>query len=103
MSPKPTILVTRKLPEAIEQRLVKDYMAQLNKADIPYNSQEILDRAQGADALLISMTDRLTAETIHQLPSSVRTIATFSVGYDHIDLAAKQRNLAVINTPGVLK
>jgi hypothetical protein len=53
MSPKPTILVTRKLPEAIEQRLVKDYTAQLNKADIPYSSQEILDRAQGADALLI--------------------------------------------------
>jgi lactate dehydrogenase-like 2-hydroxyacid dehydrogenase len=103
MSQKPTILVTRKLPEAIEQRLVKNYTARLNEADIPYSPEEIIAHAQGADALLINMSDRLTAEVIDRLPDSVKAIATFSVGYDNIDLAAaKQRNLAVINTPGVL-
>jgi lactate dehydrogenase-like 2-hydroxyacid dehydrogenase len=103
MSSKPTILVTRKLPKAIEQRLVKDYTARLNEADLPYSPEEIITRAQGADALLINMSDRLSAEVIHHLPDSVKAIATFSVGYDNIDLAAaKQRNIAVINTPGVL-
>jgi lactate dehydrogenase-like 2-hydroxyacid dehydrogenase len=103
MSLKPTILVTRKLPKAVENRLAQDYNARFNEVDCPYNSEELLAHSQGADALLIAMTDRLTAEVIHQLPSSVRAIATFSVGYDQIDIAAaKQRNLAVINTPGVL-
>ena len=103
MSPKSTILVTRKLPEAIENRLAQKYTVRLNEADHPYSSEELITHAQGADALLITMTDQLTAELIHQLPSSIRVIATFSVGYDQIDLAAaKQRNIAVINTPGVL-
>lgn len=103
MSIKPTVLVTRKLPEAIENRLAENYTVRLNEADHPYSSEELIAHAQGADALLITMSDHLTAEIIHQLPSSVRAIATFSVGYNQIDLAAaKQRNLAVINTPGVL-
>ena len=103
MSLKPTILVTRKLPEAVEKRLTQDYKARLNAEDHLYSYEELIAHSQGADALLINMTDHLPAEVIHQLPSSVRAIATFSVGYDHIDLAAaKQRNLAVINTPGVL-
>lgn len=103
MSQKPTILVTRKLPEAIEKRLAQNYTARLNEADHPYSPEEIIAHAQGADALLINMSDHLTAEIIHQLPDTVRAIATFSVGYDNIDLtAAKQRNIAVLNTPGVL-
>ncbi len=103
MASKPTILVTRKLPQAIENRLSQDYIARLNEADHSYSPEEIIAHAQGADAVLINMSDHLTAEVIHHLPESVRAIATFSVGYDHIDLvAAKQRHIAVINTPGVL-
>ncbi|UBF29150.1 D-glycerate dehydrogenase [Kovacikia minuta CCNUW1] len=100
---KPTILVTRRLPVAVEQRLQQDYTAWLNPSDQPYSSAELIAKSQGADALLISLTDRLTADLIQQLPTSVKAIATFSVGYDHIDLAAAhQRQLAVIYTPGVL-
>jgi glyoxylate reductase len=43
------------------------------------------------------------AATISALPDSVRVIATFSVGYDHIAVGAeKERGIAVINTPDVL-
>ena len=36
-------------------------------------------------------------------PASVKIVATFSVGFDHIDLkAAKARGLVVTNTPDVL-
>ncbi|HEX6119562.1 MAG TPA: D-glycerate dehydrogenase, partial [Dongiaceae bacterium] len=57
----------------------------------------------GADALLVTPTDKLTAEVIGRLPKSVRMVATFSVGYEHIDLnAAKARGLPVSNTPDVL-
>jgi glyoxylate reductase len=102
-SPKPTVLVARKLPDAVEKRLVRDYTPRLNEADKLYTPEEFLTQAQGADALLITMQDHLAAEVIEQLPKSVQVIATFSVGYDHIDItAAKQRGIAVTNTPDVL-
>ena len=48
-------------------------------------------------------TDKLTAEVIGRLPKSVKMIATFSVGYEHIDVnAAKAKGLPVSNTPDVL-
>lgn len=103
MPAKPTVLVTRKLPDAVEARLKRDYTPRLNKEDKLYTPEELLAKSQGADALLITGQDHLTAKTIKRLPESVRAIATFSVGYDHIDLtAAKQRGIAVTNTPDVL-
>lgn len=103
MPPKPTILVTRKLPDPVEARIQRDYVARLNETDQLYTSQELLEKSQGADALLITGQDRMTADAIEQLPSCVRAIATFSVGYDHIGLAAaKQRGILVVNTPDVL-
>jgi glyoxylate reductase len=54
-------------------------------------------------ALLCSIGNCLDAATIRGLPSSVKAIATYSVGYEHIDLsAASDRGIAVFNTPGVL-
>src|SRR5437879_11815013 len=47
--------------------------------------------------------DPLSAETIAGLPASVRMIATFSVGYEHVDVAAAaRRSIVVSNTPDVL-
>jgi glyoxylate reductase len=62
-------------------------------------------RAAGTrfDALLLSLDRPLRAATIQALPDSVRAVATYSVGTDHIDLSsAAERGLAVFNTPGVL-
>ena len=52
MSKKPVILVTRKLPEAVEDRLRRDYDARLNPDDRLYTSDEVIERASGADAIL---------------------------------------------------
>lgn len=103
MSDQPVVLVTRKLPTAVEARLAKTYTVRWNAKDKLYTTDEIITLADGADALLITGQDRLTAELIAQLPASVRAIATFTVGYDHIDLAAaRQRNIVVTHTPDVL-
>ncbi len=100
---KPVILVTRKLPDAVEERLRRDYDPILNPDDVLYSSDEIIERAQGADAILPCHTERFTAEVIARLPESVRAIANFSVGYDHVDtVAAGARGLIVTNTPEVL-
>jgi len=103
--PKPVLLVTRKLPPEIEARAARDYEARLNPEDAPWyrDGAEIARRAQGADGILCAAGDPMTAATIGALPGSARIIATFSVGYDHIDIAAaKARGIAVTNTPEVL-
>jgi lactate dehydrogenase-like 2-hydroxyacid dehydrogenase len=105
--PKPILLLTRKLPEPIEARAARDYAATLNSADDPWyrDGAEIARRAAalGAQGILCAAGDPMNAATIAALPDSVRIIATFSVGYDHIDLAAaKARGIVVTNTPDVL-
>lgn len=103
MSNKPVILVARKLPQAVEARLQSDYDPRLNPDDRIYSADEIVELAQGADAIIPCHTEKLTAEVINRLPDSIRAISSFSVGYDHIDLdAAKARGIIVTNTPEVL-
>jgi lactate dehydrogenase-like 2-hydroxyacid dehydrogenase len=105
--PKPVLLLTRKLPEAIEARAARDYAATLNSADEGWyrDGAQIAARATaiGAQGILCAAGDPMGAATIAALPDSVRIIATFSVGYDHIALpAAKERGIVVTNTPDVL-
>jgi len=103
MSGKPVVLVTRRLPEAVEARLQRDYDARLNVDDEVYSSDRLIELAAGAAAIIPCHTEKLSAEVIARLPDSVRAICSFSVGYDHIDLAAaKARGIAVTNTPEVL-
>ena len=88
MPDKARVLVTRRLPDAVEQRLQRDYDARLNTADEIYGSGRLLELAAGVDAIIPCHTERLDAELIAQLPESVKAICSFSVGYDHIDLDA---------------
>jgi len=100
---KPILLVTRRLPQAVEARAVRDYEARLNPEDVPRSGADILRLANGAAAILCCPADRLDAATIAALPGIVRVIATFSVGYDHIAVeAAAAHGITVCNTPGVL-
>lgn len=101
--PRPRLFVTRKLPPDVEARLDRDYEATLNPGDGLPTRETILEGADGKDGLLVTVTDRIDARLIGALPDSVKIIATFSVGYDHIDLAAaKACGIAVTNTPDVL-
>jgi len=100
---KPVVLVTRKLPEAVEDRLRRDYQPRLNPNDRLYSRDALIEAAAGADAIIPCHTEHFSAEVIARLPASVRIIANFSVGFDHVDVeAAKGRGLVVTNTPEVL-
>ncbi|HXT79583.1 MAG TPA: D-glycerate dehydrogenase, partial [Acetobacteraceae bacterium] len=99
--PKPVLLVTRRLPAAIEARAARDYDARLTASDTPIG--DLAQRAADAGAILCCPGDTIDAAMIRSLPPSVKVIGTFSVGYDHIDVAAaKARGIAVCNTPDVL-
>ena len=100
---KPSIFVTRRLPRHVEHQLGALFDPQFNEDDNLPSAEALLRGAQNADGLLVTITDRLDANLISALPERTRIIATFSVGYDHIDIAAADaRGIAVTNTPGVL-
>ncbi|MCK5778813.1 MAG: D-glycerate dehydrogenase [Rhodospirillales bacterium] len=103
MADKPTVLVGRKLPEAVEARLKRDYDAILNPDDKLYTSEELIELSGKADAILPCHSEHFTAEVIEKLSDRVKVIANFSVGYDHVDTeAAKKKGIIVTNTPDVL-
>jgi len=100
---KPVVVVTRKLPEAIETRMMELFDATLNPRDRAYSWREIAALAKNADVLVPTVTDRIDAKVLGALPERVRLIANFGVGVNHIDLrAAAKRGIVVTNTPDVL-
>ncbi|MGB0681184.1 MAG: 2-hydroxyacid dehydrogenase [Magnetovibrionaceae bacterium] len=102
---RPRLLITRRLPEAVEERASAHYDALLAPAgvDEPMAKAALVERAEGCAALMCNPTDRIDADLIAALPESIRMIATFSVGYEHVDVdAARARGIVVSNTPDVL-
>lgn len=100
---KPIVVVTRKLPEAVEARVARDYEGRFNPTDRLYSAEELIALCEGARFIMPCHTEKLTAEVIAQLPESLQAICNFSVGYDHVDVAAaKAKGLIVTNTPDVL-
>ena len=100
---KPLVIVTRKLPDAIETRLMELFETRLNATDTPLTTQQMVEAIKAADVLVPTVTDRLDAKVLQQAGPRLKLIASFGTGVDHIDLdTARQRGITVTNTPGVL-
>jgi glyoxylate reductase len=100
---RPRLLVTRRLPDAVEARIRRDYDAHLNVADVQYGPDELASLAQDVDGILTCSTERWTAELVARLPERVGIVASFSVGYEHLDVPAlRARGIIATNTPDVL-
>src|ERR1044071_9035588 len=103
MSSKPLVIVTRKLPDPIETRMMELFNVRLNTEDAPMTQAALVEAVKAADVLVPTVTDRIDAAVLSQAGEKLRLIASFGTGVDHIDLAsARQRGITVTNTPGVL-
>ena len=100
---KPLVVVTRKLPEAIETRMRELFEAELNVSDQPMNAADLVQAVQRADVLVPTVTDRIDASVLAQAGEKLRLIANFGNGVDNVDVqSALARGITVTNTPGVL-
>src|SRR4051812_35644250 len=100
---RPLVVVTRKLPEVIETRMMELFDARLNDTDEPMERDALAAAMAGADILVPTVTDRIDAELIAGAGEALKLIASFGTGTDHIDIAAaRAKGIAVTNTPGVL-
>lgn len=101
--PKPTVILTRKLPDSIETRMRELFDTKLNEDDHALTTAELIDAVKTADVLVPTVTDKIDAELIEAAGDQLKLIASFGTGVDHIDLAAaRARGITVTNTPGVL-
>src|SRR5207244_7082155 len=99
---KPILVVTSRYTKEIEERISRDYEARRNPNQFPFSQQNLLSAAEGADALFVTPADRLDSGFFQEVSPTVKIIATYSVGFEHIDLeAAARRKIAVAYTPGV--
>jgi glyoxylate reductase len=100
---KPLCIVTRKLPDVIETRMMELFDTRLNLADTPLSQAELIEAVKQADVLVPTVTDRIDASILSQAGPRLKLIASFGTGVDHIDLkTARQRGIIITNTPGVL-
>lgn len=100
---KPLVVVTRKLPNLVETRMMELFDCRLNLDDEPMSQQDLYQCVKEAEILVPTVTDRIDREIIAAAGDQLKLIASFGTGIDHVDfLAAKEKNILVTNTPDVL-
>ncbi len=100
---KVTVAVTRKLPDAVEDRLSDLFDTRLQVDDAPLVRADLISLAQDCDVLAPTIGDQLDADFFAAASSRLKLVANFGAGTDHIDVAAANaRGITVTNTPSVL-
>jgi glyoxylate reductase len=98
-----TVVVTRRLPDAVETRMKELFDVELRDPDIKMTREELGAAMRRADVLVPCVTDQIDANLLAQAGDKLKLIANYGAGVDHVDVAtARQRGILVSNTPGVL-
>ncbi|NBB98470.1 MAG: D-glycerate dehydrogenase [Alphaproteobacteria bacterium] len=98
-----SVVVTRRLPAAVETRLSELFDLRLNETDTPMDRAALVAAVQDCDVLVPTLTDDLDAGLLGQAGARLKLIANYGAGVDHIDVTtARQRGILVSNTPGVV-
>ena len=97
------ILITRKLIKSSEDYASKIFDVKFNKEDKVMTKDDLIKNSSDCDGILSSLTEKIDAEVISKLSSSIKIISNFAVGFGNIDIvAARNKNIIVTNTPEVL-
>jgi glyoxylate reductase len=100
---RPLVVVTRRLPEAIETRMMELFDTRLNSTDEAMSKADLIEAVKVANVLVPTVTDRIDAGVLAHANPDLRLIANYGTGVDNIDVdAAYKRGITVTNTPGVL-
>jgi len=100
---RPLVIVTRKLPETIETRMMELFSTRLNDTDEAMPRAALIDAVKTCEILVPTVTDRIDAAVLAHANPNLRLIANYGTGVDNIDVeAAYKRGITVTNTPGVL-
>ena len=97
------VILTCRLPEAVEARLTDLFGAQLRTTDAPMTQAELKEAIAKCHVLVPTVTDNLNSDVIAAASPDLGLIANFGAGTDHINVAAAyDKGITVTNPPGVL-
>ena len=97
------VVVTRRLPEAVETRMSELFDVTLRAEDTKMSRDALAAAIKTADVLVPTVTDQIDAALLAQAGERLKLIANYGAGVDHIDVqTARQRGILVSNTPGVV-
>lgn len=100
---KPSVLISRRWPAAVEAKLTETFEVEINRADRALTTDEFREAITRYDAVLPTVTDRISAEAMDVAKPQTRIFGNYGVGFSHIDIgAATERGIRVTNTPDVL-
>src|SRR6188472_442705 len=100
--PRPSVLVTRRLPSAAVTALQEHFDVDMHTGESGLDPASLQQRLAGKHALVVLLGDRIDRAAI-EAGTSLQIIANVAVGYDNLDVAfARSRNIVVTNTPDVL-
>ena len=101
-TPKPSILISRILPEEAVARARSRAVVDLHEADKPLGRTELIARLKGRQGLICLITDAIDAPLLAACPD-LKVVANVAVGFNNIDVAeATKRGVVITNTPDVL-
>ena len=86
-----SVVVTRRLPDAVETRLSELFDVTLREDDTPMSRSELAEAIQGADVLVPTVTDEIDGALIGQAGDRLKLIANYGAGVDHIDVATARQ------------
>ena len=102
MPDRPRVLLTRRIPRSIHERLEADADVDLYEGAGAMTADELRVRVKDKDGLVSVLTDKVTRELLGEA-DQLKVVSNIAVGYENIDVsAAKQRGVIVTNTPDVL-
>lgn len=97
-----SVVVTRRLPAAVEHRMAELFDVTVRDSDAPMSRDELIAAMQDVDVLVPTVNDRLDAAVFEQAGERLKLVANYGAGTDHIDVNAAHANgIMVSNTPGV--
>jgi glyoxylate reductase len=100
---KPLVVITRRLPDVVETRMMELFQTRLNETDVALTKDELIQAVKAAEVLVPTVTDKIDADVLAQAGPQLKLIANYGNGVDNIDVdAATVRGIVVTNTPGVL-
>src|SRR5256712_1489332 len=100
--PMATVYVSRRLPDPVMAELARRFTLIGQSHDRPATREELLEAASQADALAVTLTERVDADVLDRA-ARLKVVAVYAVGYDNVDVAAAtRRGIVVTNTPDVL-
>ncbi len=98
----PAVYVSRRLPDPVMAEFARRFTLIGRPGDRPATRAELFEAAAAADAMAVTLTDRVDEELLQRAPR-LKVVAVYAVGYDNVDVAAaSRRGIVVTNTPEAL-